>query len=372
MSLFHPRSVIYRPGCNDAPNCLNSQSNGVRTEETTRQEVAKPYLPYMYNSYDQVHRQSSTARRNSGRPLLSRDITGRYKGQVSNNVRHTPPPTSLDDLASTTRSRRPQRGLLMLVQPKSGQGIESFTVQGFHRATCDVVGHGLVSSRLTARGGLLVEVTSASAARRLLRTETLCGVAVDVQVPRSDQHNVGLIRGVTKWYTDEEVADQLSSQGVVQARRIRTRARDGDQAAASSQDNVQPTDKVVLVFMPHEERPRYVTLDAVEREVEEYRPETPQCFECQRMGHVARHCPFNIRCARCGGPHPTVYCDQHRIRCANCGQGHRATYRLCLARQRRLDIASFSSAGHAHHVVPNLQSVVQLPEKKRETDTSNE
>lgn len=260
----------------------------------------------------------------------------------------------------------------MLVQPKSGQGIESFTVQGFHRATCDVVEHGLISSRLTARGGLLVEVTSASAARRLLRTETLCGVAVDVQVPRSDQHNVGLIRGVTKWYTDEEVADQLSSQGVVQARRVRTRARDGDQAAASSQDNGQPTDRVVLVFMPHEERPRYVTLDAVEREVEEYRPETPQCFECQRMGHVARHCPFNIRCARCGGPHPAVHCDQHRIRCANCGQGHRATYRLCPARQRRLDLASFSSAGHAHHAVPNLQSVVQLPEKKRETDTSNE
>ncbi|KAL3248677.1 hypothetical protein MRX96_056372 [Rhipicephalus microplus] len=377
MSLSRPSSAVHcLDRCDDQSYGRACQDTGATTKEIARQELAKPHLTYMYNNYDSDHRQSFVAKRKSSgrRASPSRYTVARHKGQLSNEtVPSLTPPASLGGSILPTQNSRPLRGLLMLVQPKFGQSIESFTVDGFLRAACDVVSSGMISSRLTARGGLLVEVSSANVARRLLKTRTLCGLAVDVQVPRSDQQNVGLIRDVTKWYTDEEVADQLSSQGVVQARRVKTRPREGLKGAfVSSEDNAQPTDKVVLVFMPHEKRPRYVTLDAVDHEVEEYRPEVPQCYECHRVGHVARHCPFNLRCARCGGPHPAMHCDMQRMRCANCGQGHRATYRFCPARQRWRGLRSANATGNAKSVLPNLQSVILLPDKKIEADTPTE
>ncbi|KAH6927613.1 hypothetical protein HPB50_006164 [Hyalomma asiaticum] len=374
MSSFRPKSVIVRPAERATGSVgHNSQDSDAATEDIGCREFAKSYSPYAYNTYGQVHRQSFVARRSSSNGSSPvRDAADHYKSRSTDDtVPSATPPACSNGPPLTARNRRQPRGLSMLVLPKSGQSIGSFTVDGFHRAACDVVGRGMISSRLTARGGLLVEVSSSSSARRLLKTETLCGISVDVLVPRSDQQNLGLIRDVTKWYTDEEVADRLSSQGVVQARRIKARARDGDVAA--SRDNAQPTDKVVLVFMPHEERPRYVILDAVEREVEEYRPEIPQCFECCRVGHIAKYCPFNVRCARCGGPHRSLLCDQ-RIRCPNCGQAHRANSRFCPAHQGRFywQTSSTTTTAGDNHRVSSLHSVVQLPDKNRETDAVKE
>ncbi|KAK8787510.1 hypothetical protein V5799_022710 [Amblyomma americanum] len=239
-------------------------------------------------------------------------------------------PSIQPSTTATCDQQTTQNGLLMLLTPRSGQDFASFTTGGFYKAVRSVVGTAmLLSSRSTVRGGLLVEVGSADAARKLFRTDKLCGVAVDVHIPRSDQRNVGLIHDVTKWYTDEEIAEQLSSQGVVHARRVRTRVREG----STSELRAEATDKVMLVFMPNEERPRSVKLNAVDHEVEEYVSEVPQCFHCQRMGHVSKHCQFNTRCARCSGPHPTADCQAlSPVRCANCGQGHFATWRNCPAR----------------------------------------
>lgn len=218
----------------------------------------------------------------------------------------------------------------MLVQPKVGQSIESFTPSAFYEAACDVIGRPL-GSRVTSRGGLLVEVGSAEAARKLLKRETLCGIAVDVSIPRSYQYNVGRISGVTKWYTDEEIADQLSSQGVIQARRVNSRVK--AETPESEPPRLEPSDSVELVFMPSDERPQRVTLAAIEHDVEDCNVEVPQCFHCQRMGHVSKHCLYNTRCGQCGGPHPTEDCTAvGTVRCANCGQGHLATFENCPAR----------------------------------------
>lgn len=281
---------------------------GPGSANTSGGALGKPFPPpYPYNSYEDFGRRVRTF------PIADtggRAPAGRARGR-------TPP--GAPELAAASANAG-TRGLLMLVQPKMGQSIESFTPSAFFEAACDVVGRPL-GSRLTARGGLLVQVGSAEAARKLLKSEALCGIAVDVSVPRSQQHNVGRISGVTRWYTDEEIADQLSAQGVIQARRVKGRGG--------------PSDAVVLVFMPGDERPRRVTLGAAEHDVEDCRDaQVPQCFHCQRMGHVAKHCLYNSRCGRCSGPHPSEDCTAQgaTVRCANCGQGHLATLEDCPAR----------------------------------------
>ncbi|KAH9380962.1 hypothetical protein HPB48_008181 [Haemaphysalis longicornis] len=197
---------------------------GTRNANTRGGAVCKPSPPppHPYNTYEDF------SRRRNVRTFPISETRGRGRTPFGNVGRGRGwAPGAREPAANNSSTHDGQarnKGLLMLVQPKVGQSIESFTPSAFYEAACDVIGRPL-GSRVTSRGGLLVEVGSAEAARKLLKRETLCGIAVDVSIPRSYQYNVGRISGVTKWYTDEEIADQLSSQGVIQARRVNSRVK---------------------------------------------------------------------------------------------------------------------------------------------------
>ena len=57
-----------------------------------------------------------------------------------------------------------------------------------------------------------------------------------------------------------------------------------------------------------------------------------QCYNCQRMGHIAATCKSTTRCMLCGDRHKRTDCnaDQTRYKCANCGLNHRANDPTCI------------------------------------------
>lgn len=75
------------------------------------------------------------------------------------------------------------------------------------------------------------------------------------------------------------------------------------------------------------------------------RPGTaPQCFKCQRWGHVSSSCPSTTDvCRVCAGAHRSKDCDRGSLDplCANCGsQDHGASSRQCAALPRASPAAS--------------------------------
>jgi hypothetical protein len=65
----------------------------------------------------------------------------------------------------------------------------------------------------------------------------------------------------------------------------------------------------------------------------------PQCFKCQKHGHVAKHCLAEAICALCACKHRTSTCplnkknnpnvDDNMLKCANCGGNHPSFHGTC-------------------------------------------
>lgn len=61
--------------------------------------------------------------------------------------------------------------------------------------------------------------------------------------------------------------------------------------------------------------------------------DTPQCTNCQRIGHTKNYCHLPPRCVKCTKNHHYSQCtikkDINKPACVNCGGEHTANYRGC-------------------------------------------
>lgn len=162
----------------------------------------------------------------------------------------------------------------------------------------------------------------------LLSCKSISGTAISARVPNSYLQNTCIIRGVPKWYTDNELLDYLKPQGVYHARRVTRRVQ-----TSESEWESRRTSTVVLTFAPNTDRPEKINLGFTRHETIDYVETPPRCFKCQRYGHVAKYCRGEQRCKRCGGPHDfkTCTCSENFL-CANCSGGHPASYSKCPTR----------------------------------------
>jgi Associated with zinc fingers len=78
----------------------------------------------------------------------------------------------------------------------------------------------------------------------------------------------------------------------------------------------------------------------------------PQCYRCQKYGHVAKYCMNKHKCLKCAKNHSTHECDKQRdtqATCANCGGTHTANWKGCPAYQSlrsRLEATKPRAAEH--------------------------
>lgn len=226
-------------------------------------------------------------------------------------------------------------GIPVLIAPTSeGANLRQVNPIDLYSEIETILGGAPVKSRFTAQGALLLDIETEHQANMLLETNTICGLAISARVPHSYMKNTCIIKGVPRWYSDEELLTYLRPQGVYHARRIIRRVQ-----TSSSEWESRRTDSVVLTFAPNSERPEKINLGFTRHELVDYVETPPRCFKCQRFGHVAKHCRGEQRCKRCGGPHDFKTCtSKEKLVCANCGGDHPASYGRCPARtaaQRR-------------------------------------
>ncbi|KAL1442147.1 hypothetical protein MTO96_030925 [Rhipicephalus appendiculatus] len=226
-------------------------------------------------------------------------------------------------------------GIPVILAPASeGANLRQVNPIALYSEIEAILGGAPVKSHFTAQGSLLLDIATEDQANVLLETKNICGIAISARVPHSYMKNTCVVRGVPRWYSDEELLTYLKPQGVYHARRIVRRVQ-----TSSSEWESRRTGSVVLTFAPNSERPEKINLGFTRHELEDYVETPPRCFKCQRFGHVAKHCRGEQRCKHCGGPHDFKTCtSKEKLVCANCGGDHPASYGRCPARtaaQRR-------------------------------------
>ncbi|KAH7973090.1 hypothetical protein HPB52_021165 [Rhipicephalus sanguineus] len=183
----------------------------------------------------------------------------------------------------------------------------------------------VLSHRLNKDGSLMVTMSSVPAANRLLAVTDLAGIAVEARVPYSYSATYGRIQDVPVEYSDDDLKEYLSEQGVISAKR--------QVAYIPNEDGVVTETRrrsVILEFSKDAPLPSRVSFGFCSYPVTEYIGSATQCFRCQRHGHIAKYCNGPIRCKICAGAHTHKECtSRSQPRCANCGADHAASYGGC-------------------------------------------
>ena len=167
--------------------------------------------------------------------------------------------------------------------------------------------------------GLLVECHLEKHSTCLLKSTIFCNVPIKVTSHASLNSSKGVIRcRELEGVSEEEMCENLSSQGITSVRRIKVRRN----------NELLPTNTFILTFdipiLPPSIKAGYLNIP-----VEPFIPNPLRCFKCQRFGHGQNTCRGKLICARCGLPdHDSKTCTKDTI-CANCKGNHCAYSREC-------------------------------------------
>ena len=168
-------------------------------------------------------------------------------------------------------------------------------------------------------GDFIIKVTRKSHSDNLLKTTRMVEVPVQVSPHKTLNSVKGIIRSYEIRNTEEEeILQELQSQGVTGVRRIKAR-RDG---------TLQNTVAVILTF-GLSVLPTHVKCGWMRLPVDMYIPNPLRCFQCQRFGHHRANCRRKEVCARCGEEgHGDRGCEAP-ARCVNCKGEHNAFFKQC-------------------------------------------
>ena len=201
-------------------------------------------------------------------------------------------------------------------------------------------------------GSLLVETDTGPQATLLMRTRVFQGSPVSVTL--ADRLNCvqGCIRSdsLTE-LSNEELLEELASQGVVRVERLRSR-----------NVRVLGPNPTVRISFRGSVLPQAVRCGYLRVPVQPWVPAPQQCNNCWDIGtHVARACRRRTAiCGRCAEAHPTEGCREGP-QCANCGQPHPAWDPGCPVKQeaKRWHQAQQREARNAHRA--QAQTPVRTP-----------
>jgi len=170
-------------------------------------------------------------------------------------------------------------------------------------------------------GSLLVECSTKQQSTNLLGISQFAGTPVSSIPHKTLNTSKGVIRDRERCLqslTEDEIASELSSQGVTDVKRF----------TARKNNETIKLNTYLLTFssssLPSKIKAGYNVLG-----VELYIPKPLRCYKCQQYGHGTRNCNNHMICHRCGEDgHESFDCESPP-KCANCGGNHMASSKDC-------------------------------------------
>jgi hypothetical protein len=179
-------------------------------------------------------------------------------------------------------------------------------------------------------GDLLVKVSTEAHSRSLFFLSAIHFHGIAYPVTVHPHQSLNSSKGVArcqefKLFSEEEIVVALSSQGVIEAKRL-SFMKDGER---------HPSGTVFLTF-GFPDVPERIKLGFMVVRVDPYVPNPMRCFNCQKFGHTARTCKHEQACSVCSGKgHDDRSCI-NQAKCANCEGDHPSFSKECpLYRQEK-------------------------------------
>ncbi len=181
------------------------------------------------------------------------------------------------------------------------------------------VGNNSIHRVNKVTNGIAVHCYNSAQALKIKQLSSLGEWSIKVEFPKSEVQSRGVIRGMSLDVSDEEILECCKSKGVVAVRRLKRKMEgkwvDCQAVCLTFSKKVLPSE-IVIGFEVYRVRP--------------YVDQVVRCFQCQRIGHMAKSCKGSVRCVRCGEGHKVEECpESNKIKCCRCGENHSAAYEGC-------------------------------------------
>ncbi|XP_048239179.1 uncharacterized protein LOC125372732 [Haliotis rufescens] len=253
-------------------------------------------------------------------------MSHQYPGSTRSKRRHI----DLDETAQT-ENKSPvldswARFVVTEAADKQPLKLNPFAIS---KAVSGICGEVKKVTRLRS-GSLLVEGSRRQQSLNLLSLTTFANIEVAVSVHKTLNSCRGIVRdraGCLSDMSEQDITDELKTQGVTAVERFTMKSRDGDIILSNT---------YLLTFalsaIPTSIKAGYLNIG-----VEVYVPNPLRCFKCQKFGHGSKSCDHSVICQRCGADHDSINCTSE-IKCPNCKGQHLASSRLCPVWQKQSKI----------------------------------
>lgn len=170
-------------------------------------------------------------------------------------------------------------------------------------------------------GDYLIETKTQTQSKILLETSKIGNIAVNITKHRTLNHSQGVISEIDLLHVPEsELTTELSSQGVVAAKRIKIK-----------RNNELINTKHVILTFNSPKLPSYINAGYLRCATRIYIPNPLRCFKCQRFGHSKNVCRGKDACSKCGNQdanHNSETCNAAE-QCVNCNGNHASFSKTC-------------------------------------------
>ena len=168
-------------------------------------------------------------------------------------------------------------------------------------------------------GQLLIECERKTHSDNLLKMSKIAGITVEVRAHPFLNSSKGIIKSRDlELCTEEEIAEELKDQGVTSVYRIKIR----------KDKKIIETSTLILTFNKPE-IPKEIKAGFLNIKVEIYIPNPMRCNNCQKFGHLKKHCKKNEICPRCGEEGHTLETCTETAKCINCKGNHLSFSKSC-------------------------------------------
>lgn len=181
------------------------------------------------------------------------------------------------------------------------------------------------------RGGTsyLVKCDSLEQANKLLKVSQLTDnttVKTELHRTLNSSRCVVFCREVEDM-TEDELKQELSSQGVTEVKRITKRV----------EGKVTPL-PILILTINGTSVPEHLNFGALRVKTRAYYPSPLICFNCGRFGHMGKNCKTAKRCNKCSLEHEDMEECTNEKKCINCKEGHSAFDKRCPIYRREVEI----------------------------------
>lgn len=250
-----------------------------------------------------------------------------------------PTVTSPSQVSSVVPSPVPVSGNLKVLLSGEGRLMKSYHPDLVNKALYASIG-SYADIKVLRSGDILITCNNEKQAKQLLDCTTLKSASTTIKIKTSifqprPYASRAVIPGVPVEISEQELLERFRSMNVIHVKRLTKKTKDGTVS----------TTAVLLSFSTFT-IPPHVMFHYLRFKTRQYNPPPTRCFQCNRFGHVAKHCRGTRCCSKCGGRDHTYDDCSNNKKCVNCNEEHSAAYGGCIIYKEEAKINALREEYH--------------------------